>query len=323
MLNLALSIIIVSYKVRQDLQECLESVYSSNFNDIFEVIVVDNNSNDGTIEMVRSLFPQAHLIPNIVNDGFPKANNQALKVANGDYVLFLNPDTILMANTLSVCVTFMRQNASVGLMGCKALYPDGRIQFECARNFPTLDAMIWEALYLHMLFPTNRCFGKTLMSYWDHRDSRDIPCLLGAFMLGRAYILKQIGGMDTSVFMYYEDIDLCYRVRALGWRIFYLSDASIIHKTGRSSKKNINSLVIASAEARYAYFRKHFGIGKARICWLIIFVQGIFRFGLSLPLFSCALVFRRLRHVMPDVCKPNKHWYLIRWSLSCLPSLFR
>ena len=201
-----LSVIIVSYNVREDLRECLKSVYASEKSEGLQVIVVDNVSKDDTVQMVQQEFPQVELICNHENLGFPKANNQALAAARGTFTLFLNPDTVVMPDTLSTCVRYLREHADIGLLGCKVLYPDGSIQYECARNFPSLEAMVWEAFYLHMLFPKNKHFGKTLMSYWDHQDSREVPCLIGAFMLGRSLMLQEIGGMDESIFMFLEDM---------------------------------------------------------------------------------------------------------------------
>jgi GT2 family glycosyltransferase len=309
----SLSIIIVSWNVREDLRECLESIYATGFSDGLETIVVDNASYDGTAEMVQDFFSDVRLIVNTHNVGFPKANNQALSVAQGEFVLYLNPDTRVSQGALSTCVRFLRENEDVGLLGCKVLYPDGSVQYECARDFPSLTTMVWEAFYLHMLFPRNRHFGRTLMGFWDHQDSRDVPCLVGAFMLGRRSILQELDGMDESVFMFFEDVDLCYRIREQGWRIFYLADASIIHKSGRSQRL-AGSLEHSKALAKYAFFREHSGVKKAVICWFILLVQGIFRLALSLLLFPVACLVPEAKSWLRTACVPSVHWELVKWG---------
>ena len=316
MADASLTIIIVSYNVCTDLGECLESIYASAVAEPLQVIVVDNASSDDTVEMVRREYPQVELIVNDHNVGFPKANNQALPHARGTFTLYLNPDTAVARDTLSACVRYLRDHPRVGLLGCKVLLPDGRIQYECARNFPALEARLWEAFYLHMLFPRHRRFGYTLMGYWDHEGSREVPCLVGAFMMSRTAILKDLGGMDESVFMFMEDLDLCYRVHEAGWTVFYLSDVSVLHKTGRSQKKYSGSLAATDAEAIYAFFRKHSGVGRARLCRGIFLIQGVFRLMASFVLLPVGYAFPRTRRWLRGAWVPSGHWYLIRWALS-------
>jgi GT2 family glycosyltransferase len=316
----ALALIIVSYNVCRDLHECLASVYASDFDERLQVIVVDNASRDETVDMVRSEYPAVELIVNSANVGFPRANNQGLAVARAPFTLFLNPDTLLMRDTLSVCVRFMRDHADVGLVGCKVRYPDGAIQYECARNFPSLTAMVWEALYLNVLFPTNKHFGKSLMGDWDHEDSRDVPCVLGAFMLTRMSILGAIGGMDESVFMFMEDLDLCYRVRQAGWRISYVADATIVHKGGRSQESYMGSLKLTGAQARYAFFRKHSGRFAATMCRAILVMQGLFRLTVSLCLMPLVAAFPRAKRALRGAWAVGEHWHLLWWALGRRPN---
>ncbi len=308
-----LSIIIVSWNVWDDLHECLSSIYASSFPEEIEVIVVDNASSDQSVVNTKQFFPDVKIIANSINAGFPKANNQALSIAQGEFVLFLNPDTIVMPDTLYRCVSYLRSQIDIGLLGCKILYPDGSIQYECARNFPSLEAMVWEAFYLHLLFPKNRHFGKTLMSYWDHQGSQDIPCLLGAFMMGKRSLLQKLGGMDETVFMFFEDIDLCYRSRQSGLRNYYLSDVQIIHKAGRSQKKFSGSLVSANADAFYMFFKRHYGPIYAMTSRLILLMQGLFRFIVSLLLFPLAFLLPKVNFRGAFV--PKRHLYLMKWAV--------
>lgn len=312
-MTVTLSIIIVNWNVWDDLHECLNSIYASSFPEEMEVLLVDNASSDRSVVNTQSAFPAVKIISNSINVGFPKANNQALAVATGEFVLYLNPDTVVMPDTLYRCVSYLRSQKDIGLLGCKVLYPDGRIQYECARNFPSLEAMVWEALYFHLLFPKNHHFGKTLMGYWDHQDSRDIPCLIGAFMMGRRSLLQNLGGLDETVFMFFEDIDLCYRVKKGGWRIYYLSDVQIVHKSGRSQKKYSGSLVSANADAFYMFFKKHFGPGHAMISRFILLMQGLFRLIVSLIFFPLALLLPKVNFRGAFV--PRRHLYLMKWAV--------
>ena len=310
-----LTVVIVSYNVCGDLRECLRSVYTSEFDGGLQVVVVDNASSDDTTRMVREGFPRVDLICNDRNVGFPKANNQGMAIAKGAFILFLNPDTVVMPDTLSACVRFLRDHPAVGLLGCKVRYPDGAIQYECARNFPSLTTMVWEALYLHMLFPTNRYFGRTLMGNWDHEDSRDVPCVLGAFMLLPQPVLAALGGMDETVFMFMEDIDLCYRVGKTGRKVFYFADATIVHKAGRSQESYVGSLKPTNAEAKYAFFRKHAGAAAAATCRTIFLMQSMFRLTLSVALFPMVSAFPRTKRALRGSWVIGDHWQLLRWAL--------
>jgi GT2 family glycosyltransferase len=166
-----------------------------------------------------------------------------------------------------------------------------------------------------MLFPKSPVFARTLMGDWDHEDSREVPCVLGAFMLARRSVLADLGGMDESVFMFMEDMDLCYRVREAGWKVFYFADASIIHKAGRSQESYLGSLKLTSAEAKYAFFRKHAGLGAALACRAIFFVQGVFRLAISLFLSPLVAAFPRARPALRSLGVIEDHWHLVQWAL--------
>lgn len=314
----SLSVIIVSYNVECDLKDCLESVFGATFANELHVIVVDNASHDGTVAMVRSSFPQVQLIVNETNVGFPRANNQGLQLARGEYVLYLNPDAIVSKDTLTKCGAFLSTHSDVGLLGCRVLYPDGRVQYECARNFPSLETLLWEALYLHMLLPHHPRFSKNLIGDWDHQTSRNVPCLVGAFMLGRRELLASLGGMDETVFMDLDDVDLCYRVGQAGWRVYYLAETSIVHRTGRSRQHYPSSLVKVGAESKYQFFAKHYGPDAARWCQLILALKGVYRFTLSIPLSVIVYLAPRLAPKLRDAANLKKHWQLVEWTVEKL-----
>jgi GT2 family glycosyltransferase len=310
-----LSIVIVSWNVSADLEECLASIEAASppANGV-EVIVVDNASSDDSVDMLRS-FPTVRVLVNSENLGFSAANNQGIGQAQGRYVLVLNPDTVIEAETLVLCLSHMDANPDVGLLGCKVIRPDGTIQPECARNFPTLRDSLLDSFYLHMIFPKSRMFGTSLMTYWDHADSRDVPCIVGAFMLLRREVLREVGLFDTSVPMYLDDIDLCYRISRSRWRTYYLSTARIVHKGGRSEAKAGRVLDGLGAQARYAFFLKHFGWPTALAYRMIIFVRGLFRCVAAVGACLAQLLVGP-RGALPKVAQGKRPIALLKWSLT-------
>ncbi|MFA5339469.1 MAG: glycosyltransferase family 2 protein [Candidatus Omnitrophota bacterium] len=257
-----LSISIISYNVKDYLDKCLTSIFKEKKDLILEIIVVDNNSSDGSIAMVREKFPDVKPIGNKENLGFAKANNIAIKQSCGRYILILNPDTIVLPGSMQLLVDFLDKNSRVGAVGPKILNEDSSIQLECARNFPTplIDFFILSSLYKR--FPKSKIFGKYLMSYWDHNDGREVPLLSGACMLLRRSALEEVGLFDENFFMYTEDTDLCYRVKKAGWKVWYLPEAEIIHFGGRSSEQipYKKEMVMHARETMEAFYLKHYGM---------------------------------------------------------------
>jgi len=201
----------------------------------FEVVLVDNASTDGTVEMVRRDWPQVRVAVNAANVGFAHANNQALARAHGEYVLFLNPDTEVGPDALRRCMEELRGDPTIGLVGCRLLYPDGQIQYECARSAYRLGDLLIESVYLHRFFPRHPVFGRQILGHWDHTDSRDVEGLSGAFMMMPRALAEELGGMATEVFLYHEDMDLALRVRQRGYRVRYLADVETVHHTSRAT----------------------------------------------------------------------------------------
>lgn len=232
-----LSIIIVSWNVAELLHACLASVYEHAGKLTLEVWVVDNASGDDSVEMVSAHFPQANLVALDSNVGFPKANNLVVHRCTGRYILYLNPDTVVHAHALPQLVTFMDRHLDVGLVGPKIVHPDGRIQYDCARNFPDLLGAFNEISFLRRVFPRSRIFGHQYMTYWDHLSSRDVPCLVGAAMLVRRETAAAVG-WEMADQVYFEDLDYCYRVYRSPWRVYYLSDATVTHFGGESTSRS-------------------------------------------------------------------------------------
>lgn len=223
------------------MEQCLNSLYRSQTEYDYEVYVVDNASSDGSLQMLQQDFPQVHLIANKDNLGFAKANNQAIKISKSDYVLLLNPDTILQEDTLQKCITKMESDETIGALGIKMFDGGGHFLPESKRGFPTPMAAFSKLFGLSKIFPKSKTFGRYHLGYLDKNQNHEVDVLSGAFMLIRRSVLNKIGYLDEAYFMYGEDIDLSYRIQQAGYKNLYFSESSIIHFKGESTKKgNLN-----------------------------------------------------------------------------------
>ncbi len=232
-----ISIIIVNYNVKNYLEQLLYSIFNAIGNLKCEIIIVDNNSTDGSVEFLENNFAdKIILIKNNENLGFGKANNQGLKIAKGEYVLLLNPDTIIEENTLLKMKEFMDNNPEAGACGCKILNPDGSLQLACRRGFPTPRHALFKLIGLSSLFPKSKFFSGYNLTYFDDDKIHEVDALSGSFMFIRKKILDKIGYFDQSYFMYAEDLDLCFRLKKIS-KIYYVPTTKIIHYKGESSKK--------------------------------------------------------------------------------------
>ena len=241
-----LSVIIVNYNVKELLEQCINSIITSGKNLKIEIIVVDNNSFDGSVEYLKAKFPDQptlKFISNTTNVGFAKANNIGVKDSAGKYVLILNPDTVLQEDTLEKCISFYENGKDMGALTCKLLLPNGRLDLACRRSFPTPSVALYRMLGLSKLFPGSKTFGKYNLTYLDEDKTYEVDAIVGAFMLIKRDIYDKVGGFDEDYFMYGEDLDLCYRIKKAGYKIFYFSDTSIIHYKGESTKKSSISYV--------------------------------------------------------------------------------
>lgn len=255
---LDLSIIIVNWNTRELTARCLSAVDATVKKISYETIVVDNNSSDGSQDMVREQFPNVKLIANTENGGFAKANNQGIQISQGRYVLLLNSDAFVLENTLDTMVTFMDAHPEAGMAGCKLLYENGSLQVSCA-TFPTLATEFYIAVGLDKLFPKSKIFGKYLMTDWDYGTMREVDVIMGAFMMVRKSGIDQVGMMDESFFMYSEEVDWCYRFKAAGWKILFTPEVECIHIWGGSSRAVKVETLIRLYRARVQFFRKHYG----------------------------------------------------------------
>jgi GT2 family glycosyltransferase len=259
------SICIINWNVRDLLDRCLRSIREKTSGVSYEVIVLDNDSRDGSAEMIRAKYPDCHLISSGDNLGFIRGNNVAVNRAGGKYVLFLNPDTELVTNAVYGMYSFLEKNSAYGAVGCKLIYPGGDIQYTCASTFPSPLNELNQLLYLNRIFPRVRSFSGRELEYWDHRDSRDVDCLSGACIMIHRHLFDEVGGFDETGFMYAEDLDLCCQILKRGWKIRYLSTETIIHAEGASSSqaaKRSFAAVMQRKQNEY-FLKKNFGQFKA------------------------------------------------------------
>jgi len=281
--NPDLSIIIVNWNTRDYLSNCLKSIYETTSRVSIEIFVVDNASTDRSVEMVKNKFPQVKLIANKENLGFPKANNQAIKVSNGEYILFLNPDTVVYPKTIEMLVNFLKANKNCGAVGPMIVDKEGKVDYLGARNFPTLFSAFSDLFFLRKLFPTSRLFGKRHLGWWDHRSSRLVECISGACIMVRSEDLEKIGFLDETLPLYLEDVDLCKQIKNLGRDIYYLASAQIIHFQGASSKryKNSDRLFVMHRLAYGIFFKRYKGDLTFYLYLVMLFINSLVRIALS------------------------------------------
>ena len=232
-----LSVVIVNYNVKYFLEHCLHSVYKSLKNIEAEVFVVDNNSVDGSIGMIREKFPKVELILNKKNVGFARANNQAIKKASGEYVLLLNPDTVVEEDTFEKCLLFMDQHPDAGGLGVKMIDGKGNFLPESKRSLPKPSVAFYKIFGFSSLFPKSRLFGKYHLTYLSKDKIHVVDILPGAFLLMRKAALDKTGLLDEQFFMYGEDIDISYRILKAGYKNYYFPETTIIHYKGESTRK--------------------------------------------------------------------------------------
>jgi O-antigen biosynthesis protein len=277
-----LSVIIVNYNVEYFLEQCLLSVQKALRGIEGEVIVVDNASVDGSLDMLRSRFPGIRLIANKENMGFSVANNQGIKISEGDYVLLLNPDTLVEEETFKTCVDFLDSHPKAGGLGVQMIDGKGNFLPESKRGLPTPSVAFYKISGLSKLFPKSPTFGRYHLGHLSKDEDHEIEILSGAFMMLRKSALDEVGLLDEDFFMYGEDIDLSYRLIKGGYTNHYLSRARIIHYKGESTKKTSVNYVMVFYNAMRIFARKHFSEQNASIFNRLIELAIYARAGLSL-----------------------------------------
>ncbi|HNB82206.1 MAG TPA: glycosyltransferase, partial [Chitinophagaceae bacterium] len=335
-----LSVIIVNYNVRYFLEHCLVSVFRAAQGLNVEVFVVDNQSNDGSTDMVREKFPQAILIENWQNAGFGRANNQAFDKSTGQYVLFLNPDTIIAEDCFQRCIQFMETHPAAGAMGCRLLDGRGRFLPESKRGFPSVPVAFFKIAGLSGLFPRSRFFNRYHLGYLSEDETNPVDVLAGCFMFCRRGALKKTGAFDTDYFMYGEDIDLSYRIKKAGYENWYFPEVQILHFKGESTNKGSLNYVKMFYQAMIIFARKHFsGAQKGLFVLFIqiaIYLRAILSFVIGLlvkiqiPLLDAFLMLIALfstKKIWLSQVKPDTHYptsmltgffslYILLWIVS-------
>ncbi|MBT9170697.1 MAG: N-acetylglucosaminyl-diphospho-decaprenol L-rhamnosyltransferase [Actinobacteria bacterium] len=274
-----LDVIIVSYNVAHLLEDCLGSLLSEKGVDVV-ITVVDNNSCDGTVAMVREKFPQVNLVASRKNLGFSAANNLALKGSRSKYALLLNPDTKVLPGAIKKMVDYMEANGEVGALGPKLLNPDGSLQYS-ARTFPSLTTQFLESTYLFRVFPQSRFFGQHFMTYWDHGQEKKVDWVSGAALMVRGEAIEKTGLLDEGFFMYSEEVDWCYRIKRAGYEVVYFPQAEIIHYDARSSEDEARRLEMVLS-GRYRFFARHYP------SWQGLFLRLLVLGGLVIRIIFCA-----------------------------------
>lgn len=271
-----LSIIVVSWNTREILADCLASVYQNPPTDSFELILVDNASTDGSAEMVRDRFPQARLIASQENLGFAQGNNLAVPLCVGEYVLLLNPDTVVKPNALQALIDFLDTTPEAGAAGSMLLNPDESLQPSC-HPAPKLGRELWRLLHLDAIRP----YGRYNMHQWDLSQNREVDVLMGASLMVRKSILDEIGFLDGDYFMYSEEVDLCFRLQKAGWKLFYVPASKVIHLGGQSSKQVATDMFMQLYLGKLKYFRKHYGAVAGGVYKLILLIASLVRLVLT------------------------------------------
>ena len=267
-----LSIVIICWNDWKVIENCLASIFDGKTNTPFEVIVSDNGSTDGSIQRIRTKFPAVRLIENGENLGFSKGNNAGIREASGDYVLILNPDTIVHPGSLDRWIEYAERHPDAGAFGCKVLNPDGSFQ-GTARPFPTVSRALIAALGLRPLGFLGKAFLSDKYVGFNGDREREIDWQSGCCVLVRGDILRQIGGFDECFFFHYEEVDLCYRVWQTGHPIRFTPNVTITHLGGQSVGRFPVRFAVETTRNCYRYFYKHFGAKGAKRCREVILLN--------------------------------------------------
>jgi GT2 family glycosyltransferase len=270
-----LSVIIVSFNVSDFLKQCLLSVRKASENIDCEIFVVDNNSKDDSCNIVAREFPEVILIKNNTNSGYSVANNQAIKLSKGRYVLLLNPDTIVEDKTFEKCISFMDNNVSAGALGVRMVNGEGTFLPESKRAFPTLKTAFFKSFGFSFLFPDSKLFNRYYFTHIDSYQTGPVDVISGAFMFLRKEALNNSGLLDEDFFMYGEDIDLSYRLLHAGYTNYYFADTQIVHFKGRSSRSDRYTDILHFYEAMRIYINKRTSEGNFRR-WRLFLIPAIY-----------------------------------------------
>ncbi len=339
-----LSIIVVNYNVKEFLLNMLDSVRKAAKTISAEIIVVDNASDDGSIESIKEKFPSVKLIVNKKNIGFGAANNIAMMHASGKYFIIINPDTIVREDTFIKMISFFEANPAVGIAGCKVLNSDGTLQLACRRGFPGPWTSFTKVMGLSTLFPKSKLFARYNLTYLDENKTYEVDAVSGAFMMMRKEVYDRIGGFDQEFFMYGEDLDLCYRTQQAGYKVYYVHSTEIIHYKGESTKRSGIDETKVFYDAMHLFVRKHFSssfivesilqsaiIFRKLIAFANVYKLAIVSIVIDFLIFSVAVLLGEHIYAnehwrgFPDVFKPRVYFFpaLIQIFIGMMTGAYR
>ena len=262
-----LSIVIVNWNVKDLLERAVFSVLQNSPCAECEIIVVDNASSDGSADMIAAKFPQVKLIRSPQNVGFAAGNNLGFKEARGEYLLCLNPDTEMHAGTLDFIIEAFEQDKDLGALGVKLLNSDGTLQLSC-KSFPTAETILYNAFALDALFPRSKVFGKYDMTWFKHDSEMEVDQPMGAALALRRSVLEQVGVFDERYFMYFDEVDLCFRIKQAGWKIKFFPQVCVTHHWAQSTKQALFKM----NKQWYISFKKYLVKNKKYPDWLAAFL---------------------------------------------------
>jgi GT2 family glycosyltransferase len=294
-----LSIVLVNHNAKDMTMDCIRSINEKTQKISCEIILVDNNSSDGSQAAIREQYPDVRLIENLDNKGFAAANNQGMQAAKGKYLILLNNDTVLKNPALDKMVDFLDKNPRVGVVTCKLFDADGKtIQRNC-RSFPTpWGTMFGRASLFTKIFPNNPISKRNLLANWDSNSVKEVDWVSGAALMVRNEVIKQVGLLDEKFYMYWEDTDWCKRIRNAGWEIFFIPDAEIIHFAGAGGTKlkgklwHNHRMTYHMHRSAYYYFRKHYLKSRLNPMTWITFLGFIILTSLKITLNSIKMLIK-------------------------------
>jgi GT2 family glycosyltransferase len=264
----------VNFNTRSFIENCLRSIFSCPFAGKSEVIVVDNNSTDGSVEVLRRNFLGVRLIRNQVNVGFAVANNQGLKIATGKYILLLNPDTEILSDALDILYRFIVSHPEAAIVA-PMLVDGGHKRQPSCRRFPSVWQEMVKAIGFPKYLPDHPLFG--FSNACDYRSAHKIDQPQGACLLARRDALEEDCVFDGRFYMYYEEVDLCYRMRKRGWEIYFVPEARVIHFSGKSFSKNMPRMIFHIYRSKFLFFKKHYGIVTQSLVYFLTIVEMVYR----------------------------------------------
>lgn len=321
---MTLSIIIVNYNVKYFLEQCLYSVIKATQTIQAEIIVVDNHSTDDSLCYLVPKFPPVKFFQNKVNTGFGKACNRGVQEASGEYILFLNPDTIVAEDSFTQCLQFFRSHTNCGALGVKMIDGSGAFLKESKRAFPSPLTSLFKLAGLASFFPKSKIFSRYHLGHLDKEQSHEVDVLAGAFFLTKKDVLQKVGAFDEAFFMYGEDVDLSYRIQKAGYKNYYFAGTSIIHFKGESTKRGSLNYVRMFYQAMITFVQKHYGGARAGIfnfsiriaIWIRAFISALLKTikWIGIPVIDAIIILASFyavkelwaRYVRTDIIYPNQ-----------------